>query len=81
MMIQEIDDYEAKTIGVIQIDKKAKEAFERKILLGEFSKKWRSYLKKVKIDDEEVAKTNELAVTLRKEGDRCKKQLDSLISF
>ena len=54
--------------------------FEKKILeLGEFSKKWRSYLKKVKIDDEEVANTNELAVTLRKEGDRCKKQLDSFV--
>ena len=79
VMIQQIDDYEAKTIELLQTDNKDNclkmrfwnWTFEKKILeLGEFSKKWRSYLKKVKIDDEEVANTNELAVTLRKEGQK-----------
>ena len=79
-MIQQIEGYEAKAIEAIHIDQKAKEEFQTIISdLDEFSKTWRSYLNKVKIDDEEVKKTNDLAVELKKKGDRYKRQMDSFV--
>ena len=50
-MLKQIDEYETNTIEAMQIDQKAKEEFEKKISeLDAFSKTWKSYLKKVKIE-------------------------------
>ena len=44
-----------------------------------FSKTWRNYLKKVKIDDKEVKETNEKALIMKKETDRQMRRLNSFI--
>jgi len=59
-IIKQINDYEAKTVALIQIEVKTKNEFKSSIKsMDEFTRGWKSYLTRSKIDEKEVAVKNE----------------------
>ncbi len=55
-IIKQIDDYEANTVALIQIEEKTRNEFKSSIKsMDKFAKEWKSYLMKAKIDEKEVA--------------------------
>ncbi len=79
-IIKQIDDYEAKTFALIQTEEKTRNEFESSIKsMDEFSKEWRSYLTKAKIDEKEVEVSNEAALGLIMKEEREKRKLNSFV--
>jgi len=79
-IIKEIDDYEAKTVGLIETEENTKNVFKDSIKsFTEFFQKWKSYLSKVKIDDNEVAEKNIEALKLIQNAEKEKRKLNSFI--
>jgi len=79
-IIKEIDDYEAKTVGLIETEENTRNVFKDSIKsFTEFFQKWKSYLSKVKIDDNEVAEKNSEALKLIQNAEKEKRKLNSFI--
>lgn len=79
-LIEEIGDYEMQTIQSIIGKKDLQRKFQVKIQeIKDFIQTWRTYLKKAKIEDQEINKTTERAIDLKNETDCLLKQLDSYI--
>jgi len=79
-ILKQIDDYEAKTVALIQTGEKARSEFESSIKsMDEFAKEWKSYLMKAKIDEKEVAEKNEAALELISKAEEEKWKLNSFV--
>jgi len=79
-ILKQIDDYEAKTVALIQTEQKTRSEFESSIKsMDEFAKEWKSYLTRAKINEKEVAVRNEAALELIKKAKREKRNLDSFV--
>jgi len=64
-ILKQINDYEAKTVGLIQIEVKERNVFKSSInSMDEFSKIWKSYLTRLKIDEKKVAMRNQVAFSI-----------------
>ncbi len=78
-IINQIHDFEAKTVALIQIEEKTRNDTKSSIKsLGEFSKEWKGYLTSANIDEKEVAKKNEVALELIRKAEREKWKLNRL---
>ena len=78
--LDQINAYQAETIGLIKIETKAREEFKKVINeLHDFRNTWRTKLEKRNVDENKVARTSEMVVSLRKKADRKQIELNSLI--
>ena len=79
-IIMQINDYEAETVALVQIEKNTRDEFERSIRsMAEFTGEWKSYLEKAEVDEKEVAVKNELALELIMKADWEKEKLTSIV--
>jgi len=79
-ILKQINDYEAKTVALIQTEEKTRNEFESSIKsMDEFSKEWRNYLTRAKIDEKDVAVSNEAALGLIMKAEREKRKLNSFV--
>jgi len=79
-ILKQINDYESETVALIQIKVKTRNEFSSSIRsMDEFSKGWKSYLTRSKIDEKEVARGDEAAMKLIRKAEREESQLNSFV--
>ncbi len=79
-LMQQIDSYEISTGQTFKNDQLSKDEFERSASeCSSFSAQWRAYLKKVRINEEDILNTYDSAVALKTETERKIVQLNTLV--
>ena len=70
-ILKEINDYEAKTVALSQVEGNKRNEFEESVKsLTDFLKEWKDYSERVEIDKKEVAKRNDIAVEMIKKAEK-----------